>query len=482
MSKIYEMVIGLEVHVELKTKSKIFCSCSTAFGATANTQCCPVCSGMPGSLPVLNRQVVDYAITAGVATNCSIAPYSKNDRKNYFYPDLPKAYQISQFDLPLCENGHIDITTEDGHKRIGITRIHIEEDAGKLIHDEKKGTLIDLNRCGVPLIEIVSEPDMRSATEAIAYLKKLHSIIVYTDVSDAKMNEGSFRCDVNLSIREQGTTSFGTRTEMKNLNSFAFIAKAIEYEYQRQVTAISTGEEIVQETRRFDPATGKTFSMRTKENADDYRYMPDPDLLPILTSAEKLERITKSIPELPDGRRAFYMQEYGISEYHSEMLVLDKQTADFFEETAKRTTNKKLLASFILSEVFRLMNQDVTQDEEPRILISSQNLATIIDMLDTERINNSSAKKLLSTIWKNGGEPNQLVQELNLEQINDLETLQTIAKQVLAENTAMVSDYHAGKTQSLKALMGKAMGQTGGRANPVLLQKVMVEYLDDSKE
>lgn len=476
MSKAYEMVIGLEVHVELKTKSKIFCSCSTAFGATPNTQCCPVCSGMPGSLPVLNAQVVDYAITAGVATGCSIAPYSKNDRKNYFYPDLPKAYQISQFDLPLCENGHIDITTEDGHKRIGITRIHIEEDAGKLIHDETKGTLIDLNRCGVPLIEIVSEPDMRSATEAIAYLKKLHSIIVYTDVSDAKMNEGSFRCDVNLSIREKGASQFGTRTEMKNLNSFAFIAKAIEYEYNRQVAAISSGEEIIQETRRFDPSTGKTFSMRTKENADDYRYMPDPDLLPILTSAEKLERITQSIPELPDQRRAFYMKEYGISEYHSEMLVLDKQTADFFEETAMLTSDKKLLATFILSEVFRLMNQD----EETHIAISSQDLATIIDMLSAERINNSSAKKLLSVIWKDGGNPTQLVKDLALEQVNDLEMLQDVAKQVVESNSAMVDDYRSGKKQALKALMGKAMGQTGGKANPVLLQQAMLEFLDNN--
>ena len=474
MSKTYEMVIGLEVHVELKTKSKIFCSCSTTFGAPPNTQCCPVCSGMPGSLPVLNAQVVDYAITAGVATGCSIAPYSKNDRKNYFYPDLPKAYQISQFDLPLCENGYIDITTEDGHKRIGITRIHIEEDAGKLIHDDKKGTLIDLNRCGVPLIEIVSEPDMRSATEAIAYLKKLHSIIVYTDVSDAKMNEGSFRCDVNLSIREKGTTEFGTRTEMKNLNSFAYIAKAIEYEYNRQVAAISSGEAIIQETRRFEPSTGKTFSMRTKENADDYRYMPDPDLLPILTSAEKLERITKSIPELPDQRRSFYMQEYDISEYHSEMLVLDKQTADFFEEAAKLTSNRKLLASFIISEIFRLMNQD----EEAQISVSAKDLAAIIDMLDSERINNSSAKKLLSAIWKDGGNLEQLVQEMDLEQINDLDVLRKIAKQVIDENAVMVADYRGGKKQSLKALMGKAMGQTGGKANPTLLQEAVLGFLD----
>ncbi|NCB30577.1 MAG: Asp-tRNA(Asn)/Glu-tRNA(Gln) amidotransferase subunit GatB, partial [Clostridia bacterium] len=305
--KTYEMVIGLEVHVELKTKTKIFCACPTAFGAVPNTQCCPVCAGMPGVLPVLNKKVVEYAIKAGLATHCRIATYSKNDRKNYFYPDLPKAYQISQYDLPLCEGGYVDITTEEGEKRIGITRIHMEEDAGKLLHDAGHGTLIDLNRCGVPLIEIVSEPDMRSAKEAVAYLKKLRSIVLYTDISDAKMNEGSLRCDVNISVREKGAESFGVRAEIKNINSFAFVAKAIEYEFRRQVTALEAGKPIVQETRRFDPATGKTNSMRSKENANDYRYFPDPDLLPIRTDAQTLARIAASIPPLPDTRRRKYM-------------------------------------------------------------------------------------------------------------------------------------------------------------------------------
>ena len=475
MSATYEMVIGLEVHIELKTKSKIFCGCPTDFGGPPNTQCCPVCAGMPGTLPVLNRQVVEYAICAGLATGCTIAPFSKNDRKNYFYPDLPKAYQISQFDLPLCEKGHIDITTEDGTKRIGITRIHIEEDAGKLVHDEARGTLIDLNRCGVPLIEVVSEPDMRSAKEAVAYLNKLRSIAIYTGISDAKMNEGSFRCDVNLSIRKKGTTALGTRTEMKNLNSFSFIAKAIEYEYARQVAAVEAGESITQETRRFDPATGKTHSMRSKENADDYRYFPDPDLLPILTSEETLSRISQSIPQLPDQRRELYMREYGLSPYHSEMLVLDKDVSDFFEEAAALTVHRQLLASFIISEVFRLLNQR----PEASIPLSPQSLATIADMLAQERLNSSSAKKLLAALWTGGGDPALLMQELELEQINDIAPLRQLALEAIQANPAMAQSYRNGKIKVLQALMGKAMGLAAGRANPALLQQAMLELLTE---
>ena len=306
MNKDFEMVIGLEVHAELKTATKIFCGCSTKFGAEPNTQCCPVCTGMPGSLPVLNLQVVDYAVKAGLATNCTIASFSKEDRKNYFYPDLPKAYQISQFDLPLCSHGWLDVETEAGSKRIGITRIHIEEDAGKLVHVEGHGTLIDCNRCGVPLIEIVSEPDIRSAEEAKAYLQKLRAILLYTGVSDCRMNEGSLRCDVNLSVRKKGSDKLGTRTEMKNLNSFAYVVKAIEYEFNRQVAVIEAGDAVVQETRRFDPATGKTSPMRSKEDADDYRYFPDPDLPPICISEEKRQELASQIPTLPDERKALY--------------------------------------------------------------------------------------------------------------------------------------------------------------------------------
>ena len=313
MMQDYEMVIGLEVHVELKTETKIFCGCSTKFGAPPNTQCCPVCTGMPGSLPVLNGKVVEYAVMAGLATNCEIATYSKQDRKNYFYPDLPKAYQISQYDLPLCSHGYLDIETEAGKKRIGITRIHIEEDAGKLTHVEGHGTLIDCNRCGVPLIEIVSEPDLRSAEETKAYLQKLRAIILYTGVSDCKMNEGSFRCDVNLSIRKKGSDQLGTRTEMKNLNSFQSVVKAIEYEFARQVSVLDEGGEVIQETRRFDMNTGKTASMRSKENADDYRYFPDPDLVPIVVSDTFRKELEDRIPVLPDQRKQQYQSQYGLS-------------------------------------------------------------------------------------------------------------------------------------------------------------------------
>ena len=348
--KDYEMVAGLETHVELKTATKIFCGCSTAFGAEPNTQCCPVCTGMPGSLPVLNRQVVHYAIKAGLAVNCRIASYSKEDRKNYFYPDLPKAYQISQYDLPLCENGYLDIETGEGRKRIGITRIHIEEDAGKLIHQEGKGTLIDYNRCGVPLIEIVSEPDFRSVEEIKAYLRKLRATILYTGVSDCKMNEGSLRVDVNLSVRKKGEETLGTRTEMKNLNSFQFIAKAVEYEFRRQVEALEAGEEIIQETRRFDQASGKTFSMRRKEDANDYRYFPDPDLPPIEVSPDLLRELQAQIPVLPDQRKKEYVKRFGLTDYAAEQITLSREAADYFEQAARRTRYPKLAANLVLSE------------------------------------------------------------------------------------------------------------------------------------
>ena len=355
MKKEYEMVIGVEVHVELKTESKIFCSCSTAFGAEPNTQCCPVCMGMPGVLPVLNQKVVEYAVRAGLATNCSIASFSKQDRKNYFYPDLPKAYQISQYDMPLCEHGYLEIDC-GVPKRIGITRIHIEEDAGKLIHTPEGETLCDYNRCGVPLIEIVSEPDLRSAEEASAFLRKLRAILVYTGVSDCKMQEGSMRCDVNLSVRPKGTKEMGTRTEMKNLNSFQFIAKAIGYEFARQVEAVQAGEQIVQETRRFDQQLGKTFSMRSKEDADDYRYFPEPDLVPIVVSREEVQRIGESIPELPDAKKARFLQRYKIAPADAEILVGDREVAEYFEKAAELCAYPKALSALMLGEVFRLLD------------------------------------------------------------------------------------------------------------------------------
>lgn len=472
----YEMVIGLETHVELKTETKIFCSCPTTFGAEPNTQVCPVCMGYPGTLPVLNGKVVEYAIKAGVATNCQIARYSKEDRKNYFYPDLPKAYQISQYDLPLCEHGWLDIESENGTKRIGITRIHIEEDAGKLVHDDEHGTMIDCNRCGVPLIEIVSEPDMRSGEEAVAYLRKLRAIILYTGVSDCKMQEGSLRCDVNLSVRKIGETEFGTRTEMKNLNSFQFILKAIEYEFKRQVDAIEKGETIVQETRRFDSVTGKTSAMRSKEDANDYRYFPDPDLPPIITSEERLKEIQDSIPKLPDDRKKLYMEKYGISAYNGEMLTGQVEIADYFEKAAEMSKYPKTLGNLIISEVFRRLAPDSGD-----IMIKPERLAKIADMMGDGDINSGTAKKLIGQLWENDGDVEKMVEEQGLGQINDRELLTEIITGVIESNPKSVADFKAGKLQAVKALMGQAMAKTGGRGNPALIQEILDSEMEKLK-
>jgi aspartyl-tRNA(Asn)/glutamyl-tRNA(Gln) amidotransferase subunit B len=468
--KDYEMVCGLEVHVELATKTKIFCSCPTTFGAAPNTQCCPICIGLPGTLPVLNSQVVDYAIKAGIATNCKIARYSKEDRKNYFYPDLPKAYQISQFDLPLCEGGYLEIESENGTKKIGITRIHIEEDAGKLIHDDTYGTLIDCNRCGVPLIEIVSEPDIRSPEEAVAYLRKLRAIIMYTGISDCKMNEGSLRCDVNLSVRKKGETKFGTRTEMKNLNSFVFIQKAIEYEYKRQVEAIEAGETIVQETRRYDAASGKTYSMRRKEDANDYRYFPDPDLPPIIMTDAEIKSLGDSIPQLPDSRKADYIKKYGLSPLDAELLINSKSIADYFESAAKQTEYPKLLANLMISELFAMLPPDA---DEAVIPIESAHLAAIATMSGDGTINSSTAKKLLRQIYESDADPVQIVKDNNLAQISDPAILGKYVEEAIAEDPKSVAAYKAGKTAAAKAIMGKIMSKTGGKGNPVTINELL---------
>ncbi|MBC8545641.1 Asp-tRNA(Asn)/Glu-tRNA(Gln) amidotransferase subunit GatB [Clostridiaceae bacterium NSJ-31] len=470
----YEMVIGLEVHVELKTRTKIFCECSTAFGAEPNTQCCPVCMGMPGTLPVLNKQVVRYAVKAGLATHCSIARYSKQDRKNYFYPDLPKAYQISQYDLPLCSGGWLDIEGENGPKRIGITRIHIEEDAGKLVHKEGGGTLCDYNRCGVPLIEIVSEPDIRSAAEAAAYLRKLRAIMLYVGVSDCKMQEGSLRCDVNLSVRKKGSQTLGTRTEMKNLNSFQFIQKAIEYEFQRQVEAVEAGEEIVQETRRFDQATGKTFSMRKKEDANDYRYFPDPDLVPIVLSQEVLAAIGEEIPELPDARKQEYVERYGLTAGDAEALVNERAVADYFEAAAASTKAPKLLANLITSEVFRLLAPEQTD-----IPIAPEHLATLADLLADERLGSAAGKKLVSLMWHQDADPVGLAEEHQLWQISDEEALRPAALRAVEENARAAADYKKGKSSAIQTLIGQVMRATGGRANPVVTRALLEKLLEE---
>lgn len=470
----YEMVIGLEVHVELKTKTKIFCNCKTDFGAEPNTHVCPVCMGMPGTLPVLNKKVVDYAIKAGLATNCSIARFSKQDRKNYFYPDLPKAYQISQYDLPLCEHGYVDIETADGSKRIGITRIHIEEDAGKLVHDAKLGTLIDCNRCGVPLIEIVSEPDIRSAEEADAYLRKLRAAILYTGVSDCKMNEGSLRCDVNLSVRKPGEP-FGTRTEMKNINSFQFIAKAIDYEYRRQVDALESGESVVQETRRFDADSGKTYSMRKKEDANDYRYFPDPDLPPIVITEEKLAALKAEIPMLPDERKKLYAETYGLTAYDSEVITNELAVADYFEKTACATRYPKLAANMLITDILR--NYDSETGDLP---VKPERLAALADLLGDGKINSSTGKKIVAELLANDFDPAVYVAEHGLEQINDRAVLEQAVREVLMSDAKSVTSYKAGKTAALKALIGKVMAKTGGKANPVtvneLMQTLIAEY------
>ena len=472
----YEMVIGLEVHCELGTKTKIFCGCPTTFGAQPNTQCCPVCMGMPGTLPVLNEQVVEYAIKAGMATNCTIARCSKQDRKNYFYPDLPKAYQISQYDLPLCENGWLEIESENGTKKIGITRIHIEEDAGKLIHNDRYGTMVDCNRCGVPLIEIVSEPDIRSAEEAVAYFKKLRSIILYTGISDCKMQEGSMRCDINLSVRKKGTKEFGTRTEMKNLNSFTFIQKAIEYEYARQVYEIENGGVIVQETMRFDQASGKTFSMRKKEDANDYRYFPDPDLAPIVMSEDKLNKLKDSIPTLPDERKKAYIENYGITSYDAELITSEMSVADYFESAAKNTKYPKLLANIVISEIIKLAD-----GENGAIAIEPLHLAQIADMQGSGEINSSVAKKVIKALWDNDEDACEYVKKNNLGQINDENVLNSLINEAIERNPKSVQDYKKGKVAAAKAIMGQVMGATKGRGNPLLIERLLNEALEALK-
>ena len=473
MLKDYEMVIGLEVHVELKTATKIFCGCSTRFGAPPNTQCCPVCTGMPGSLPVLNGKVVEYAVMAGLATNCTIATYSKQDRKNYFYPDLPKAYQISQYELPLCSRGYLDIETEAGKKRIGITRIHIEEDAGKLTHVEGRGTLIDCNRCGVPLIEIVSEPDMRSAEEARAYLQKLRAVILYTGVSDCKMNEGSLRCDVNLSIRKKGCDTLGTRTEMKNLNSFQSVVRAIEYEFARQVSVLEEGGEVVQETRRFDMSTGKTSSMRSKENADDYRYFPDPDLVPILVSEALRRELAERIPVLPDQRKAQYQAQYGLSSLTAEALVTRKDIADYFEAVAQGTRYPLLAANLVAGEVARLC------PEEQAIPVAPEHIASLADLLGEGRVNGSTCKRVVALLFQEDQEPGALIEAQGLQQISDEKVLLPLAREVLEQSQKVVSDLQRGNKNAFHALVGQMMKKTQGKGNPQVIQKILAQLLGE---
>jgi len=458
----YEIVIGLEVHVELKTQTKIFCNCTTAFGGEPNTHCCPICLGLPGTLPVLNEKVVDYAIKAGLATNCSITRFGKQDRKNYFYPDLPKAYQISQFDLPLCKEGYLDVMVGETEKRIGITRIHIEEDAGKLVHGEN-GTLIDYNRCGVPLIEIVSEPDMRSAEEVRAYLIKLRSILLFTEVSDCKMNEGSFRCDVNLSVRKKESSELGTRTEMKNLNSFAFINKAIESERLRQINLIESGGHVVQETRRWDQEKGKSFAMRTKEDAHDYRYFPDPDLMPIVIDDAMLKSINDSLPQLPDDRKKGYMKKLGLTAYVAEQIVSTKELSDFFDLSIELGAPPDTASKLLMSEVIRLMNKE---EDEGYIGLSNPQFVELVKYIDSGEINYSIGKKVLEGIWKTDQMPIDYVDTFDLKPIKDKVKLKAIADTIFSDNPKIMTDYIAGKVQAKQSFIGQMMRFTKGKADP----------------
>ncbi len=472
MDKDYEIVIGLEVHVELKTKTKIFCGCTTEFGGEPNTHCCPVCMGLPGTLPVLNEEVVNYAIQAGLATNCEITRNSKQDRKHYFYPDLPTSYQISQDEPPICHSGHLDIEVGGNSKTIGITRIHIEEDAGKLIHRDGLGTLVDYNRSGVPLVEIVSEPDLRSAEETRAFLQKLRAIMLYIGISDCKMNEGSFRCDVNLSVREKGEETFGTRAEMKNLNSFQSIMRTIEYEAQRQIKEVKDGGRIVQETRRFDQDSGKTFSMRTKEDAQDYRYLPDPDLMPIVIDKEKIDKLRKTLPDLPDVRKSLYMKKYGLNSYDAEQLIASIDIANYFEETVKLCKNPQTLANIMITEVFRIVDTDDFIAPFP-----AKHLAELVDLLEDGIINNSTSKKILEEMIKEDKSPLVIVKEKDLEQINDIDTLIPIIQEAIASNEKAVKEYKEGKEKALQSIIGKIMGKTRGKANPETTIRLLKEEL-----
>ena len=476
MSKAYETVIGLEVHVELATKTKIFCGCSTAFGGAPNTHTCPVCTGMPGSLPVLNKEVVNKAIAVGLATNCKITQNCKFDRKNYFYPDNPQNYQISQLYYPICRDGKVEIEVDGKKKSVGIHEIHMEEDAGKLIHDPyTDSSLVDFNRSGVPLIEIVSEPDMRSAEEVIAYLEKLRTTIQYLGASDCKLNEGSMRADVNLSIREAGAAEFGTRTEMKNLNSFKAIARAIENERERQIDLLEAGKEVIQETRRWDDTKEYSYAMRSKEDAQDYRYFPDPDLVPIIISDEWLEEIRKAQPEFREEKKARYQEEYGLPEYDADILTGTKKLADIFEETVALGANPKKVSNWLMVETMRLLKEKEMDAED--IGFSAENLAKLIKLADSQAINSTVAKEVFEKIFAEDIDPDKYVEENGLKTVNDEGALRSTIEQVIADNPQSVEDYRNGKEKAIGFLVGQTMKAMKGKANPGMVNQILKELL-----
>jgi aspartyl-tRNA(Asn)/glutamyl-tRNA(Gln) amidotransferase subunit B len=476
MAKEYETVIGLEVHVELATKTKIFCGCSTEFGGAPNTHTCPVCTGMPGSLPVLNKQVVEYAVGVGLATNCTITQYCKFDRKNYFYPDNPQNYQISQLYLPVCRDGYVEIETKNGTKKIGIHEIHMEEDAGKLIHDEWEDcSLVDYNRSGVPLIEIVSEPDMRSADEVIAYLDKLRLIIQYLGASDCKLQEGSMRADVNISVREAGAKEYGTRTEMKNLNSFRAISRAVEGETRRQIELIEDGKKVVQETRRWDDAKEYSYPMRSKEDAQDYRYFPDPDLVPVYISDEWIEKIKSAQPEFRTEKIKRYKEEYDIPDYDIEIITSSKHMADIFEACAAICGQPKKVSNWLMVETQRLLKE---QDMEPEdIRFSPEHLAQLIELTDKKVINSSVAKEVFEVMFNEDIAPEDYVEEHGLKTVNDEGELKKTVEEVIAANPQSVEDYRNGKEKAIGFLVGQTMKAMKGKADPASVNRMLKELL-----
>lgn len=471
------MIVGLEVHCELNTKTKIYCSCRNSFGAEVNSQCCPICMGMPGTLPTLNEKVVDYAVKMGYALNCSINPVSKQDRKNYFYPDLPKAYQISQFDIPLCENGHLDILVDGKEKRIGITRIHIEEDAGKLIHDESfAGTLVDFNRCGVPLIEIVSEPDLRSSAEAKAYLDTIREIVIYLGISDGKMQEGSIRCDINVSVHKPGEP-FGTRVEMKNVNTFSGAVRAIEYEAARQIEVLENGGTISQETRRWDDLKGCNFLLRSKEDAQDYRYFPEPDLSTIVLDEEHLAELKASIPELPNKKVVRYMQSLSIPEEDARLLVESVEKAAYFEEIiAAGKIVPKDAANWVLGAISRVINE--TGKSIAEIGIPAAHMAKLIEMLEKKEISSSAGSTVFEEMLHSDKAPADIVAEKGLAQVSDQSVLQQIVDQVVAANQKSIDDYRGGKTNALGFLVGQCMKASKGKGNPAIMREMLLKILN----
>lgn len=476
MGRQYETVIGLEVHVELATKTKIFCGCSTEFGGAPNTHTCPVCTGMPGSLPVLNKQVVEYALAVGLATNCSINQHCKFDRKNYFYPDNPQNYQISQLYLPVCRDGSVEIETLAGKKTVGIHEIHMEEDAGKLIHDEWGDcSLVDYNRSGVPLIEIVSEPDMRSAEEVIAYLEKLRMMIQYLGASDCKLNEGSMRADVNLSVRRAGEEAFGTRTEMKNLNSFKAIARAIENEKNRQIDLLEEGKKVIQETRRWDDVKEYSYAMRSKEDAQDYRYFPEPDLVPLEISEEWIEAVKSRQPEFQPEKMQRYKKEYGLPDYDAQILTGSKYLADFFEAVTELCKKPKKVSNWLMGETMRMLKEQEMEPED--ISFSPENLAKLIELTEEGSINGTVAKEVFEQIFAKDVDPVSYVEEQGLKTVNDAGELRNIILQVIKDNPRSVADYQNGKEKAIGFLVGQTMKAMKGKADPGMVNQILRELL-----